>query len=87
MKMSWIRERKLVLARKARKADTNYLHAQLLLAGQDVLRDEIQGTSHLYYFDCGCVRSYSVTGATATESISACEKHKGLAEPPRRQGT
>jgi hypothetical protein len=85
--MAWIRERKLVLARKARKADTNYIHAQLLLAGQDVLRDEIKGTSHLYYFDCGCVRSYSVTGATATESISACEKHIALVGPQPRQGT
>jgi len=85
--MAWIRERKLVLARKARKADTNYIHAQLLLAGQDVLRDEIKGTSHLYYFNCGCVRSYSVTGATATESISACEKHIGLVGPQPRQGT
>ena len=80
--MSWMRERKLVLARKARKADTNYIHAQLLLAGQDVLRDEIQGRSHLYYFDCGCVRSYSISDkSTATESITACEKHKGLVRP------
>ena len=79
--MSWIRERKLVLARKARKADTNYIHAQLLLAGQDVLRDEIQGRSHLYYFDCGCIRSYSLKESTPTESVSACEKHIGLVKP------
>jgi hypothetical protein len=79
--MSWLRERKLVLARKARKADTNYIHAQLLLAGQDVVRDEIQGRSHLYYFDCGCVRSYSLSESTATESVSACEKHTGLVKP------
>jgi hypothetical protein len=80
--MSWMRERKLVLARKARKGDTNYIHAQLLLAGQDVVRDEIHGKSHLYYFDCGCVRSYSVsTESTASESISACGKHKSLVRP------
>ena len=79
--MAWIRERKLVLARKARKADTNYIHAQLLLAGQDVLRDEIKGTSHLYYFDCGCVRSYSASsGSVASESISACKIHSELAK-------
>jgi hypothetical protein len=77
--MSWRRDRKLALARKARKGDSNYMHAQLLLAGQKVLRDEIVGRSHLYYFDCGCVRSYSVTiQSVASESVSACELHKDL---------
>jgi len=45
--MAWLRDRKLVLARRARKSDTNYIHAQLLLAGQNVDRDEISGRSHL----------------------------------------
>ena len=77
--MRWPKDRKLTLARKARKGDTNYIHAQLLLAGQNVVRDEIVGRSHLYYFDCGCVRTYSLsTESSASESVSACEKHKGL---------
>ena len=79
--MSWIKDRKLALAKKARRGDTNYLHAQLLLAGQKVVRDEIVERSHLYYFDCGCVRSYSVSSAsTASESISACKVHGELAK-------
>jgi hypothetical protein len=83
--MSWIKDRKLALAKKARRGDTNYLHAQLLLAGQKVLRDEIVGKSHIYYFDCGCVRSYSVsTESTASESISACKAHGELAKPRSR---
>ena len=83
--MSWIKDRKLALAKKARRGDTNYLHAQLLLAGQKVLRDEIVGRVHVYYFDCGCVRSYSVTGAsTASESVSACKVHGELAKPRSR---
>ena len=78
--MSWLKDRKLALAKKARKGDTNYLHAQLLLAGQKVLRDEIVGKSHIYYFDCGCVRSYSVsTTSLASESILACKVHGELA--------
>jgi hypothetical protein len=78
--MRWSRDRKLTLAKRARKRDTNYIHAQLLLAGQKVVRDEIAGRSHLYYFDCGCVRTYSLgTESSASESVSACEKHKGLA--------
>ena len=32
--MTWLRDRKLVLARRAKKGDTNYIHAQLLLAGK-----------------------------------------------------
>jgi hypothetical protein len=83
--MSWIKDRKLALAKKARRGDTNYLHAQLLLAGQKVLRDEIVGKSHLYYFDCGCVRSYSVSNESlASESISACKAHGELAKPRTR---
>ncbi|MDA4121614.1 MAG: hypothetical protein OK456_00365 [Thaumarchaeota archaeon] len=79
-KMTWLRDRKLVLARRARKGDANYIHAQLLLSGQKVVRDEIEGRSHRYYFDCGCVRSYSLSVEfSASESVSACRKHKGLA--------
>jgi hypothetical protein len=79
--LSWPRDRKLALAKKARRGDTNYIHAQLLLAGQKVLRDEIVGRTHLYYFDCGCVRSYSASsGSVASESISACKIHSELAK-------
>ncbi len=39
--MSWLRDKKLSLAKKARRGDTDYLHAQLLLAGGKVVRDEI----------------------------------------------
>lgn len=77
--MSWLRDKKLALAKKARRGDTNYIHAQLLLAGGKVVRDEIVGRSHSYYFDCGCVRSYSVNAlSVASESVSACETHRGL---------
>jgi hypothetical protein len=77
--MTRLRDRKLVLARRARKSDTNYIHAQLLLAGQNVDRDEMSGRSHLYYFDCGCVRQFSLdTELSASESVSACKKHKYL---------
>ena len=83
--MSWLKDRKLVLARRARKGDTNYLHAQLLLAGQKGDRDEIVGSSHLYYFDCGCVRSYSVsTESLASEGVSACKVHVGLVKSKNR---
>jgi hypothetical protein len=83
--MSWLRDRKLALAKKARKGDTNYIHAQLLLAGQKVDRDEIVGRSHFYYFDCGCVRSYSLSiGSLASEAVSACEIHEGLARRQNR---
>jgi hypothetical protein len=77
--MTWLRDKKLALAKKARKGDANYLHAQLLLAGQKVDRDEIVGRSHLYYFDCGCVRYFSVgIELSASESVSPCTKHEGL---------
>lgn len=77
--MTWLADRKLVLARRARKSDTNYIHAQLLLAGQKVVSDEIKGRSHLYLFDCGCVRSYDLSeGSAASESISPCKKHVGI---------
>lgn len=77
--MSWERDRKLALAKRAKKGDTNYIHAQLLLAGQAVVRDEIEGRSHLYHFDCGCVRSYSLSiESVASENISACRKHGSL---------
>jgi hypothetical protein len=78
--MSWLMDRKLALARRARRGDTNYVHAQLLLAGQKVVRDGIEGRSHRYYFDCGCVRSYSLNVEfVASESVSACKKHGVLA--------
>ena len=78
--MTWLQDRKLVLARRARKGDTNYIHAQLLLAGQKVLSDEIEGRSHLYHFDCGCVRSYALSNEySASESVSPCKAHKHLA--------
>ncbi len=77
--MTWQRDRKLVLARRAKRGDANYIHAQLLLAGQAVVRDEIEGRSHQYHFDCGCVRSYSVSVEyLASESVLACEKHGSL---------
>ena len=77
--MTWLRDKRFALAKKARKGDTNYVHAQLLLAGQNVDRDEKVGRSHPYYFDCGCVRSYSVSiGLSASETVSACKKHKDL---------
>jgi hypothetical protein len=44
-----------------------------------VVSDEIVGRSHLYHFDCGCVRSYSVSSESlASESVSACETHRNL---------
>ena len=77
--MAWLRDKKLALARRAKKGDANYIHAQLLLAGQNVDRDEISGRSHLYYFDCGCVRRFSLDAElSASESVSACKKHKYL---------
>ena len=82
--MSWLRDKKISLAKKARKSDTDYIHAQLLLAGQTVERDEIVGTSHRYYFDCGCVRSFSLIGSTGSESVSACSVHGYLAKKPSR---
>jgi hypothetical protein len=77
--MSWLKDKKLALAKKARRGDTNYMHAQLLLAGGTVVRDEIVGRSHSYYFDCGCVRSYSVSvESVASESVVPCEAHRRL---------
>ena len=85
-KLSWPKDKKLALAKKARRGDTNYIHAQLLLAGQKVLRDEIVGRTHLYYFDCGCVRSYSASGeSSASESITACKVHNELAKRLRNR--
>jgi hypothetical protein len=82
--VTWLVDRKLVLARRARKGDTNYIHAQLLLAGQKVVKDEIQGRSHLYHFDCGCVRSYALSlEFSASESVSACKRHQTLVSRPR----
>jgi hypothetical protein len=83
--MSWLRDRKLALARRARKSDTNYIHSQLLLAGQTVDLDEIVGRSHVYYFDCGCVRSYSLSvESRASEELSACRKHGNLIQRSKR---
>ncbi len=85
MTMTWQRDRKLALAKKARKGDTNYIHAQLLLAGQKVVSDEIVGRTHVYHFDCGCVRSYSVSSeSSASESVSACATHSELARRKSR---
>lgn len=72
-------ERKKRLALRARKGDSNYLHAQLILAGQTVLRDEIVGSTHVYYFDCGCIRTYSRESFSKEEErLDACKKHKKL---------
>jgi hypothetical protein len=74
-----IGDRKRVLAKRARKGDFNYLHAQLVLDGATVARDEIVGRAHSYYFDCGCVRTYSDEVFSRTrELLVPCEKHEGL---------
>ena len=56
-----LKDKKLVLAKKARRRDTNYIHAQLLLAGQKVDSDEIAGGLIYTISTGGCVRSYSVS--------------------------
>jgi len=72
-------ERKLRLAKRARRSDSNYFHAQLVLAGQVVLRDAIVEASHSYYFDCGCVRTYYRDKPfNEREVLNPCRKHKGL---------
>ncbi len=72
-------DRKIRLAKRARKSDPDYLHAQLILAGQSVTKDTITGTSHSYYFDCGCVRKFQLSvPLNERESLEPCKKHKGL---------
>jgi hypothetical protein len=79
MYRSWFEDRKITLARRARRGDSNYLHAQLILAGQKVAKDTIAGTSHSYYFDCGCVRRFQLNApANKQESLEPCRKHGGL---------
>jgi hypothetical protein len=71
--------RKMRLAKRARKSDSDYLHAQLILAGQTVTSDTITGTSHIYYFDCGCVRRFQIdVPLNERESLEPCDGHKGL---------
>jgi len=67
------------MAKRARKSDPDFLHAQLVLAGQTVTEDKIVGTSHSYYFDCGCVRAYHLNAPLdARETLEPCKKHRGL---------
>jgi hypothetical protein len=71
--------RKIRIAKRVRKGDADFLHAQLILAGQTVMNDSIVGTSHSYYFDCGCVRAYHLNVPLGMrETLEPCEKHKGL---------
>lgn len=73
------RDRKIRLAKRAKKSDSDFLHAQLVLAGQTVTRDMIVGASHAYYFDCGCLRTFHLdVQLTARETLEPCEKHTGL---------
>ncbi len=80
-------DRKIRLAKRARKGDPDFLHAQLILAGQTVTSDTIAGTTHSYQFDCGCVRAYHLNVPLAMrETLDPCKRHKGfpaLARPSR----
>ncbi len=77
-------DRKIRLAKRARKSDPNYLHAQLILAGQTVTKDIIAGTSHRYYFDCGCIRCFQLNvPLSERESLEPCKKHRGLLKTVR----
>lgn len=79
MYQSSFAKRKIRLAKLARKSDPDYLHAQLILAGQTVTRDIIAGTSHSYYFDCGCIRRFHISvPLNERESLEPCNNHKGL---------
>ena len=64
------------------KKEPNYFHKKLEELGQKVIKDEIIGFSHFYYFDCGCNRVYSVSPLTLTqrEDLYPCEEHKHLME-------
>jgi hypothetical protein len=76
-------ERKMRLARRAKKSDSNYIHAQLVLAGQVVLRDAIVDSTHVYYFDCGCVRTYCLDKASKEqEALKPCKRHTDLLTHP-----
>jgi hypothetical protein len=88
MYRSSFEDRRITLARRARRSDSNYLHAQLILAGQKVSKDTIAGTSHSYYFDCGCVRSFHLNAPmNQRESLEPCKKHGGLLSPARPSRT
>ncbi|MGA2665182.1 MAG: hypothetical protein ABSF83_09580 [Nitrososphaerales archaeon] len=77
-------ERKIMRARRARRGDSDYLHAQLILAGQTVTRDVIAGTTHSYYFDCGCVRAFHLNNPLKErESLEPCKRHEALVAPRR----
>ncbi len=79
MYQSSLAERKIRLAKRARKGDSDYLHAQLILAGRTVTRGIIAGASHSYYFDCGRVRRFqSDVPRNERESLEPCNEHKGL---------
>jgi hypothetical protein len=72
-------ERKIRLAKRVRKSDPDFLHAQLILAGQTVTEDAIVGTSHSYNFDCGCIRAYHLNAPIeGRETLEPCKKHEGL---------
>lgn len=84
MYQSSFQNRKLRLAKRARKSDPDYLHAQLIIAGQTVTKDAIVGTSHSYYFDCGCVRSFhGNVPLSERETLEPCKTHKQLATARR----
>lgn len=88
MYQSSFEKRKIRLAKRARKSDPDYLHAQLILSGQFVTKDTIAGTSHAYYFDCGCVRRYHVNvPLNERESLEPCKNHKGLVSAARQPRT
>lgn len=79
MNYSSFNERKMRLARRAKKSDPDFLHAQLVLSGQTVTRDTIANTSHYYYFDCGCVRAFHLGVPLAErETLKPCQKHVAL---------
>ena len=72
-------DRKVKLAKRIRKGESVFLHAQLVLAGQTVTKDMLVGASHAYYFDCGCVRTYHLSAQlTVHETLESCKKHEGL---------
>jgi len=88
MYQSSFAKRKIRLAKRARKSDPDYLHAQLILAGQTVTRDTVAGTSHSYYFDCGCVRRFQANvPLSERESLEPCSNHKWLAKGGRQART
>jgi hypothetical protein len=71
-----------VVQLQQKKRESNYFHNKLKQLGFQVIKDECVGFSHLYYFNCGCARSYSVNPLTLkdSEKLYPCEKHKHLVE-------